>query len=134
MINKLIQSIKNDEGFKGYPYSDTKGNLTIGYGTKLPLEPTEAELLLKYRLNKVIEKINNRMPYIQLLQEQIQEVIYEMGYQLGINGLFEFKKMLDCLYEGNYDCMIKEMRNSKWYKQTPNRVEKLIKKIQGAIK
>ena len=49
-LDAAVPAIKEAEGFRGEPYDDTRGNPTIGYGTKLPLTEAEGELLLRYRL------------------------------------------------------------------------------------
>ncbi|HIE41556.1 MAG TPA: hypothetical protein EYP80_02725 [Candidatus Aenigmarchaeota archaeon] len=125
----LVGSIKENEGFMGMPYKDSLGKLTIGYGTLLPINEEEGELLLKYRLDKAIKELQIKKPYVKELPEPIQEVLYEMVYQLGVSKLMKFKRMWKAIEDRDWDKMIKEMRDSKWYKQTPNRVDKLIGKI-----
>ena len=126
----LIESIKENEGFMGMPYKDSLGKLTIGYGTLLPINEEEGELLLKYRLDKAIRQLQFKKPYVKELPEPIQEVLYEMAYQLGVSKLLNFRRMWKAIENRNWNEMIKEMRDSKWYKQTPNRVEKLIEKVK----
>ena len=48
----LVSNIKQEEGYKAKPYTDTAGNITIGYGTNLSIgiSKDEAELLMKHRL------------------------------------------------------------------------------------
>ena len=50
----LISSLTIDEGFRGNPYKDSLGHLTIGIGTKLPLTETEAQWLLGERLTRLL--------------------------------------------------------------------------------
>ena len=130
---ELISSIESNEGFRNMPYQDTLGYPTIGYGTKLPISKKEAELLLEDRLFALITELQLKEPFIKGLPVVIQEVLYEMAYQLGVNGLLEFKKMLEACEQRNWNNMIKEMKDSKWYKQTPHRVNKLISKIKDYI-
>jgi GH24 family phage-related lysozyme (muramidase) len=40
-FSDLISEIKKDEGFRAKPYKCSEGFLTIGYGSKLPLNNTE---------------------------------------------------------------------------------------------
>ena len=49
-LDAAVPAIMAAEGFRGQPYDDTRGNPTIGYGTKLPLTRAEGELLLRHRL------------------------------------------------------------------------------------
>lgn len=114
----------------GMPYKDSLGKLTIGYGTLLPINEEEGELLLRYRLDKAIRQLQFKKPCVKELPEPIQEVLYEMAYQLGVPKLLNFKRMWKAIKNRDWDEMIKEMRDSKWYRQTPNRVEKLIEKVK----
>ena len=130
-MNKIIEEIKKDEGFRGMPYEDTLGIPTIGYGTKLPLEVEEAEMLLKHRLNKKKNEIATKEPFFLKLPLQAQEVILNMSYQLGVNGVLKFKKMWAALKEGDYKKASDEMLDSKWAKQTPNRAKRLAEIIRS---
>ena len=130
---ELISSIESNEGFRNMPYQDTLGYPTIGYGTKLPISKKEAELLLENRLFALITELQLKEPFIKDLPVVIQEVLYEMAYQLGISGLLKFKHMLKACKENDWNNMIKEMKDSKWYQQTPHRVDTLVNKIQQYI-
>ena len=121
----LLQKIKESEGFRGEQYLDHLGNPTIGFGTLLPINQEEAELLLQIRLSKMIDELVNHKPFVIYLQEDKQEVLYEMAYQLGVPKLLQFKRMWEALQGKNYEEASKEMLNSKWASQTPNRALKL---------
>ena len=124
-MERVIESLKQEEGFDGMPYEDTRGYLTIGYGTKLPLTEEEAEMLLKHRLEEKILELSEKEPFFLDLPQTAQEVIANMAYQLGVSGVLKFKKMWAALKEGNYQKAADEMLNSKWAKQTPNRAKEL---------
>lgn len=121
----LIESVKHGEGFRGRPYKDTLGFLTIGYGTKLPLDKNEAELILTYRLNKCKQRVNKNLGHLHIKKEA-WNILYEMGYQLGSRGLLQFVNMIKALKIQDYKTAAKEGRDSKWRKQTPNRCNRLM--------
>ena len=56
-----------------------------------------------------------------------KELLIEMIYQLGSQGVLKFKKMLFYLNKRQKYMTCLEMMDSLWYKQTPNRVNDLIK-------
>lgn len=132
----LIEHIKEEEGFRGTPYKDHLGYPTIGYGTKLPLTEEEAELLLKHRLKKMQKELNRRVTELYgevQLPAKVWEILYHMSYQLGVPGVMNFKKMLGAVVNGNYIEASREMLDSKWALQTPNRAERL-STMMGNIK
>jgi len=130
-MKDLIESIKRHEGFVGEVYKDTLGFDTIGYGTKLPLNKPEAELLLEYRLKQKIKEFESKEPFINKLEIDKQMILIEMSYQLGVNGVLKFKKMFEALKNSDYILASSEMLNSKWYAQTPNRALHLSKLMRG---
>ncbi|AZV46854.1 hypothetical protein C3L23_06080 [Nautilia sp. PV-1] len=122
MVTELI---KKHEGFEGMPYNDSLGFPTIGYGTKLPITEEEAEILLEYRLKRMIRELIQKESFFEKLPEDAQKVIADMTYQLGVGGVLKFKKMWTALKKGDYKKAADEMLDSRWAKQTPNRAKEL---------
>lgn len=130
-MSKLLESIKKHEGFRGDVYKDSLGLDTIGYGTLLPLSKYEASLLLEHRLNAKIEELKQKEPFIKELPQEVQDIVIEMAYQLGVNGVLNFKKMWKALKKGNYKEAAKEGLDSRWAIQTPNRAKELMTKLSN---
>jgi len=119
-----IVTLKKDESFRGMPYVDTKGFLTVGYGTKLPLTEYEATMLLEYRFEKAKRELEAELSFLNIDQEA-WDILYLMSYQLGVNGVLKFKKMIEALKKQDYKEASMEMRDSLWYEQTKNRAERM---------
>lgn len=129
-IDKTINLIKLDEGFRKDLYKCTKGFNTIGYGFNLDSNgiPVEvANYWLIFTLNKIRSKLNNELHCFNLMNDARKYVLINMAYNLGFQGLLEFSDMIKALDKLNYFEAAKEMRNSNWFKEVPNRVERLIK-------
>lgn len=128
----LIDNIKKSEGFSGTVYKDTLGFLTIGFGTKLPISKEEGELLLKYRLQLMIQELNvAKSETLNKLSVERLDVICEMAYQMGVPGLLRFKNMWIALEKGDYLEASIQMLDSRWAKQTPRRAKKLSEKMKS---
>jgi len=127
----LIDNIKESEGFRGESYLDSLDIPTIGFGTKLPLDEDEAELILKHRLQKKVNHLLRVKPIVIRLPLEKQEALFEMAYQLGVNGLLKFKMMWLALEQFNYKEAGVEARDSRWYKQTTNRAEKIARILES---
>jgi len=131
MREELKESIKRHEGKSLHIYKDSLGLWTIGYGTLIEsISEEEAEWLFEHRLNKVIKDLNFRKPIVRVLPEKMRDVLYEMGYQLGVNGLLKFKKMWQAIEDDDLGGIIREMKDSKWYTQTTSRADDLIEKLK----
>jgi len=127
----LIENIKKSEGFVGVVYKDSLGIDTIGYGTKLPIDEDEAELLLNHRLTKKRLELTNVKPVLKTLSRERQDVLFEMVYQMGVGGVLLFKKMWEAIEADDYFIASLEMLSSKWAKQTPLRAKRLSNIMRG---
>lgn len=129
----LINDIKKseDDGFKsgGIVYVDTLGFDTLGYGTKLPLSEKECSMLLVMRLEVFTKNLKARLFYLDIKIEA-WNILIEMAYQMGIDGLLKFKNMIHALKNKNYKRAAIEGRDSRWNKQTPNRSNMLMSKLE----
>jgi lysozyme len=123
--SNLLVSIKHSEGFAGMPYDDQLGNPTIGYGCLLPLSELEATILLNHRLLGVMNELDNNKPFVKSLEQEKQEVLYEMAYQLGVPRLLMFKRMWTAIESGDFVAASYEMLDSRWANQTPKRASNL---------
>ena len=124
----LIESIKEGEGYRAKVYKCTEGYDTIGYGfaiKDLELDEEVCDMILDKKLDKLIDVTNKKFLFLKELPQDKCEVVYEMVYQLGLNGVSKFKKMLKALEDKDYDKASVEMLDSLWAKQTPNRAKKL---------
>jgi lysozyme len=64
------------------------------------------------------------------LPQDAQLVIANMCFQLGRPRLSKFKKFIAAVNDENWMLAGEEMQDSRWYKQTTNRADRLIERIQ----
>ena len=128
MTSDLLKAVKLSEGFRDRVYKDTLGIDTIGYGfaiKDLVLDEDISEMILRRKLDSLIDRANKRFKFLKDLPIKAQDVIYEMCYQMGISGVSKFKKTLLYLENREFKMASKEMLDSRWARQTPNRANKL---------
>ena len=116
-------------------YKCTEGYDTIGYGfaiKDLVMDEDIAEMILRRKLDSLIDRANKRFSFLKDLPVVAQDVIYEMCYQMGISGVSKFRKTLAYLENQEFRMASKEMLDSRWARQTPNRAKKL-SDIIGAL-
>jgi lysozyme len=129
MYNNVLNELKKDEDFVAHPYNDSLGIPTIGYGTKLPIDEIEAELLLEKRFNDTLMEVKKNIYFFEDLSECAKEVILNMAYNLGVPRLLKFKRMLKALEVKDYRTAAKEMVDSLWYRQVGSRATRLVVKM-----
>jgi len=132
----LKSRIKKNEGFRNISYSDVLGFQTIGFGHLIKKD--EKHLLNKKQNKKYLENIFES-DFAQAFNDfktvykkdkypkNTQEVLIEMIFQLGIKNQKKFIKMNKYLKKNQLFMAALEMKKSLWYKQTPKRVNMLIK-------
>ena len=130
---ELLNSIRKHEGFRAKVYQDTLGFDTIGYGfaiKDLVLDEDIANIILQRKLEALIRSIEYQFNWYADLPNAVKDVIIEMCYQLGVNGVSKFKKTIEHLKCEEWVLASEEMLDSKWAVQTPNRAKALSDRIK----
>ena len=132
-VNPVVELLKVQEGFRAEAYTDTRGNLTIGYGTDLSfgISRDEGEDLLRSRLDKSLTYLAFRWkPYwgwggrwwpFTGMPSETRRSLLDMSYQLGVNGVLEFTEMLAALERGDCPSAKAAALDSAWHRETPER-------------
>tara|TARA_Y100001938_G_scaffold21572_1_gene27746 strand:+ start:6475 stop:6879 length:405 start_codon:yes stop_codon:yes gene_type:complete len=131
----LIDDIKKSEGYRPTVYKCTENFDTIGYGfaiKDLHLDEDICDMILERKLGELKLRIHKNFPFVLDLPEEIQDVVIEMCYQMGLKGFSKFKKTIAFLRLEKYRDASVEMLDSKWAKQTPNRAKRLSEKVKYA--
>ena len=127
-MNKLLDRVKEHEGFRSKVYKCTEGYDTIGYGfaiKDLELDEDIAEEILIRKLEKLIKRVRNKFDWLDSVPHEVQGVLVEMSYQMGLSGVCKFKNALKYMEHQNWEKAADEMLMSRWYRQTPNRAKEL---------
>ena len=130
-IDETVALLKQEEGFRSKPYRDSRGVLTIGYGTNLAegISQSEAEYLLRARLAGTYEALTKELPWLPAAPEGQQSAILDMGYQLGVHGVLEFKTMLGSLERGDCQAARRQALESAWARETPARAKRVTERL-----
>src|SRR5690606_27578748 len=133
----LMQTIADEEGFREEPYRDTKKLWTFGIGFCLErtyITPEQwkylldrelievritregAEYLTQQRLGIIESGVSRLLKNWDELNEVRRNVLLSMAYQMGVEGLAEFRKMREAINRGDFVEAAKEGLDSKWAK------------------
>ena len=139
----LQDEIANDEGVVYELYRCSLGHLTGGIGhlitewdeeyygmpvgTKVPHEQVDAWFAVD--INRTLQDCKEIFPDFNDLPEEAQLVIANMCFQLGRPRLSNFRKFIAAVNERDWIKAADEMEDSRWYKQTTARAERLIARI-----
>ena len=126
-IEALIHQLVEHEGEKLHAYKDSLGYLTIGVGRLIDpkrgggITQEESRYLLANDIVKKITQLNLRLPWWRDLSDIRQQVLVDMTFNLGIDGLLKFKNTLRAIREGRFSDAANGMRDSLWYVQVKAR-------------
>ena len=130
----LAAQLLIDEGLRLKPYRCTAGKLTIGVGRNLDdvgLTESEAMGLLDNDIDRVLGQCRVHIPWFNDAPEEVQQVLANMAFNLGIVGLLGFKTTLGLLQVAKYKEAAAAMMDSKWAGQVGVRAERLAAQIKA---
>lgn len=146
----IVAKLKEYEGTKAYQmykgyykngkfrvYKDSLGYDTIGYGhlvksgeafpaDGITEEQADVMLLADIGTARVqLEELRLLLPN----DSRWNDFMVMMIFQLGITKTNQFKKFLTAMRAKNYTTAVAEIKDSNWYRQTPNRVNDMIRYV-----
>jgi len=145
-LEELKEDLIREEGLKYEIYRCSEGYPTAGIGhliTEWDEEyyslPIGAEVS-KEQVDKWFEAdlyvaINDMEKFCEgmSVDENVKECVTQMAFQLGLPRLNKFKNFKQALKDGDIAKAQAEMKDSRWYKQTTNRAERLIEKMGKSL-
>lgn len=128
---QVARRLWEDEGFVSHAYPDSEGYLTIGPGILIDqrrgggINADEGMYLLRNRIYRLDNLLQARFDWFLTLSGTRQQVLICMGYQLGVNGVANFKRMVAAIERNDFVTAAQEMLDSKWARQTPERAKRM---------
>ena len=149
-MSSLAKLLKHEEGWSAKPYLCSQGYPTVGYGFKLgpkgapikyysfTLPQAAGEAWLAAHVSEVLEDLDDypetrgAMAACVLADgtdgtEEIGPrlaVLVSMAFQMGVDGLLQFKQTLKFVAQANWSNAAANMKKSLWHDQTPNRCDR----------
>ena len=136
-LQQLRQMIERHEGKVRHAYQDHLGFWTIGVGRLIDerrgggLSDREIDFLLTNDIERVLDDLPRRLPFWARLTISQQQALVNMAFQLGVNGLLGFRRMLAALERGDGATAELEALDSRWAQQTPRRATEVASMLRG---
>lgn len=152
MVSNIFEMLRYDEGLRLDIYKDTEGFWTIGIGHLLTKNPSiavaqkeldkligratmgritnkEAEELFSLDVLKVEKGINSNGT-LKVVYDSLDPVrkdaLKNMVFQMGVAGVAGFTNSLKYLQAKQWEQAASNLKQSRWFKQTPNRAGRVI--------
>ena len=143
----LIDDLKRHEGFRRFPYKDTEGIWTVGYGWNLEANPPatghdtmhifrfgvtedEAELDLQRRAADAQAECARVFAFWPHLDRVRRDVLANMCFNMGLSRLLDFRRTLAHIEAGAYESAAREMLDSRWATQVKGRATELAARMR----
>jgi lysozyme len=123
MLREAERLIKYHEGCELFPYKDTKGILTVGYGRNLDEVGISSDEALGMLANDI--KIHvaelQQYPFWKKLNDHRRAAMIDFHFNVGDGVFREFKKTLKALEEQEWEVAAEELLDSQYAKQVGGR-------------
>lgn len=134
--DKLIAALQEDEGTvreQGLHvlYKCTANALTIGWGHNLGAAGLCDEAMLAQLRHDLALARAVVAKLVPSASPPLRDGLALMAFQLGESRMVGFKRALRCAAAGDVAGFCDEIRHSAWNEQTPRRVERVIRVVQG---
>lgn len=138
-MSQIIAVLNFEEGYVDTPYFDTLGFPTVAGGIRIGPKGASlsnyafrvprrvGDVWKQCILENKIQEMQAREPIKRALancNEARTDVLLSMAYQLGVDGVSQFKNMLNAIAEKNFAEAANAMLTSLWARQTPGRARR----------
>ena len=143
-LQRLREDLETDEGVKYEIYLDHLGYPTFGighlireddpeHGEATGTEVSESRVAEAFEqdVQTVLSDCAKLYSDFEELPEEAQLVIANMMFNLGYPRLSAFKGMKAGVDARDWNRAADEMIDSRWYKQVPNRAQRLVDRIRA---
>lgn len=138
----MFSDVLHWEGYFLERYTDTQGKVTVGVGynldskgankivgslginyhdlkaNKVRLTHEQVYALYLYSFTKSIEGARSSVSTYDTLLFRVQCIFADMVFNMGLSSFREFKKMIKAAEQLDYAGIAREMKDSKWFKQS----------------
>ena len=136
-IEKIVARLKEDEGYRAHAYQCGSGAWTVGYGRNidqdhgaLGISEPEAEMLLRNDIDRCVDELRRTFAWVDEQSANVQAVLVELTFWLGLTRLRKFKKCLAALEADDRTTAAAELLDSRLYRQIPGRTERLAERLR----
>lgn len=121
-----------DEGNKAFPYTDSRGFLSIGIGRNLTgvgLAADEVNYLFANDVGESCASLDAYVPWWRDLPAQQQRVMINLCFNMGWKTFSEFKQFLAAMQAQSWAAAAAQLADSLWYRQVGTRGPRMIARL-----
>lgn len=135
--NTAESLLKKHEGYSDKLYKCTAGKWTIGVGHNIEdngMPDFILKLLFEHDASVIWDEMISRLPWVESSPDSVKIVLLDMAFNMGVPRLMNFKNMLRYAEASDWENMYKQMMDSRWARQVPNRAAELGRMILNLLR
>lgn len=155
-LEQVTALLVRHEGYRDRAYKDSRGYLTIGYGTNLdavgaaqqckaagvsyaaaiegdPITREQGQTLLQRAARYAMDCAQVKINGFKNMPTNVQLAVIDQIYNMGLEKFGEFHKEIEALEARNWPGAVAAMTNSAWYHQVGQRARDDIALVESAI-
>lgn len=139
----LLSHLVVDEGVVLHAYQDHLGFWTIGAGRLIDkrrgggISYSEAMHLLGNDVDKFERGVLERFPWVAQLDDVRQVALFNLAFNLGLDGLAKFANTLEAIKRGDWEAAARGLRGSLWFRQVQRsrstRIIEMIRTVEWPV-
>jgi len=128
----LIKQLEQDEGKERSAYQDSEGYWTIGVGRLIDarlgggLSEEEIQYLLNNDIKAAVRTCERLFLKFSSFSQSQQDSLLNMAFNMGYSRMKQFKRMIACINDRDWEGAQREAKDSVWYRQVGARAERVI--------
>lgn len=126
---ELVKHQRWAESVRAFPYECPAGKLTIGVGRNIEevgLSPEEIDFLHTNDMARVWDEASG-LDWFAGMDDVRKLVVLDMIFNLGLSRFLGFVNTIEAMTHRDYTRAAREMVDSKWYRQTGRRAQRLVR-------
>ena len=123
-LERLRKRLIVEEGCELLPYRCTADKLSIGVGRNLEergISHDTAMQMLDEDIEICVGELKQNLSFFDQLPDEIQEMLCDLAFNMGVPRLMTFVKTLKLLKEGDYAAAADELLESRYASTLPAR-------------
>lgn len=123
-LERLRKRLIVEEGCELLPYRCTSDKLSIGVGRNLDergISHDTAMQMLDEDIEICVGELKQNLSFFDQLPDEIQEMLCDLAFNMGVPRLMTFVKTLKLLKEGDYAAAADELLESRYASTLPAR-------------
>ena len=134
LLNTQYRQLPAWRSYDGAPWTDGYGCASAGINADSTIDQADAAAWVAGRITSIAAHLAQVLNWWPSLSDARQDVLLNMAYELGANGLLAFKQTLAYVAAGEYAQAAAAMLQSTWAKQVPSRAQRLSTQMETGVR